>query len=527
MSKVKAFIAGSGLAGLSTAFYLIKDGNIRGENITIFEQDDFSGGSLDAFYDAESNGYFMRGFRMLEPFVYSAMLDIMSYIPCPERSNRSILQDFTEFNSKVKTCSKSRLIVAGRAINARPLTLKIKDRLNILKLLTLPEHRLENLKIEDYFSSDFFYSNFWYQFCTTFSFQPWHSVEEFKRYILRFFQAAPTLDTHTCIRSTRYNQYESIVLPIKKWLLSRQVKFRPGTDLNDVVFKKLQDKLYINNLKLTSNGKQQVQNVNKDDFVFLTLGSMSANYSVGSMTQAPAFEKKLNSKNPSWELWNKIAGINPEFGKPLVFLSDEDKTKWISFTITFSKPDFFRLIEKISQTSPGTEGPITLVDSNWLISFALPYQPHFINQPEHLQILWGYALYPERKGNFINKKMSDCTGKEVLIEIIHHLKFDNKLNEIIESSNCIPCLMPHITSQFMPRKLGDRPRAVPKCSGNFAFIGQFIEIPEDIVFTLEYSVRSAQLATYSLLKLNKCPTPIYRGWKRLKHIFNIARTAFR
>lgn len=525
MTKIKAYIVGSGLAGLSTAFYLIKDGNLLGENITIFEENNFAGGSLDATYDSEFDGYFMRGFRMLEPYVYSAMLDIMSHIPCPENLDKTLLQDFIEFNNKVKTCSKSRLVADGRAINARPLTLKLKDRIKILKLLTLPERKLEKVKIEDYFSAEFFTSNFWYQFCTTFSFQPWHSVEEFKRYILRFLQAAPTLDTHTCIRSTRYNQYDSIAFPIKKWLLSNQVKFRPGTDLNNIDFKQIHNKLHVDKLELTSNGEKHTQNIDQDNVVFLSLGSMSANYSLGSMNTPPT--KKLSSNNPSWELWERIAKVSPEFGRPSTFLSDENKTKWISFTITLDKPDLFNSIEKITQTPAGTEGPITIIDSNWLISFALPHQPHFINQPDHLQVIWGYGLYPDEKGNFINKKMSDCTGKEILTEIIHHLKLDKDLNNILDSANCIPCLMPHITSQFMPRKIGDRPEPVPANAGNFAFIGQYVEIPKDIVFTIEYSVRSAQLATYSLLKLNQQSTPIYQGWKRLKHLFNITRTAFR
>jgi oleate hydratase len=449
----------------------------------------------------------------------------MSHLPCPDKKDKTVLQDFVEFNNKVKTCSKSRLVSKGEAVNARPLTLKLKDRINILKLLTQPEHKLQNIRIDEYFSTDFFSSNFWYQFSTTFSFLPWHSVEEFKRYILRFFQAAPTLDTHTCIRCTRHNQYESIVLPLKKWLADQKVNFVTDTEVENIDFEKENSKLRITKLNLASNGCSKTQAIKANDLVFLSLGSMSSNFSIGSMNKAPV--NKYKTQNPSWELWKKIANLNPQFGRPSVFHGPADKTKWVSFTITFSKPLFFNLIENISQTPAGTEGPMTLIESNWLISFALPHQPHFVDQPEHLQVLWGYGLYPDEKGNFVDKKMSDCTGKEILIEILNHLRFEKNQQEILASANCVPCLMPHITSQFMPRKIGDRPQVVPPCAKNFAFIGQFCEIPQDIVFTLEYSVRSAQIATYNLLKLNKRPTPIYQGWKRLKHIFNIVRTAFR
>jgi oleate hydratase len=72
-------------------------------------------------------------------------------------------------------------------------------------------------------------------------------------------------------------------------------------------------------------------------------------------------------------------------------------------------------------------------------------------------------------------------------------------------------MMPFIDSQFMPRKPGDRPQVVPKGADNFAFIGQFAELPNDCVFTVEYSVRSAQTAVDALLNLDRQVSPIFRG----------------
>jgi oleate hydratase len=71
--------------------------------------------------------------------------------------------------------------------------------------------------------------------------------------------------------------------------------------------------------------------------------------------------------------------------------------------------------------------------------------------------------------------------------------------------------MPYITSQFLVRKAGDRPKVVPAGSTNLAFLGQFCELPDDVVFTVEYSIRSAQTAVYSLLKLDRQPIPVYKG----------------
>jgi len=63
----------------------------------------------------------------------------------------------------------------------------------------------------------------------------------------------------------------------------------------------------------------------------------------------------------------------------------------------------------------------------------------------------------------------------------------------------------------MPRVKGDRPDVVPAGAKNFAFIGQFCEIPDDVVFTVEYSVRSAQMAVYKLLDIKKEIPPVFKG----------------
>jgi oleate hydratase len=72
-------------------------------------------------------------------------------------------------------------------------------------------------------------------------------------------------------------------------------------------------------------------------------------------------------------------------------------------------------------------------------------------------------------------------------------------------------MMPFITSQFMPRAHGDRPQVIPAGWSNLAFVGQFVELPEDVVFTVEYSIRSAQTAAYALLGLKRSPPPVYQG----------------
>jgi oleate hydratase len=72
-------------------------------------------------------------------------------------------------------------------------------------------------------------------------------------------------------------------------------------------------------------------------------------------------------------------------------------------------------------------------------------------------------------------------------------------------------MMPFITSQFLRRGHGDRPEVIPKGTHNLALVGQFCELPNDVVFTVEYSVRSAQTAVYRLLRLKREPPAVYKG----------------
>jgi oleate hydratase len=87
--------------------------------------------------------------------------------------------------------------------------------------------------------------------------------------------------------------------------------------------------------------------------------------------------------------------------------------------------------------------------------------------------------------------------------------------------------MPYITSMFMPRSPGDRPLPVPKSSKNLAFVSQFVEIPEDVVFTVEYSVRVAQMAVYQLLNIDREVPPILHHDRSLEVNYEAVIKAFK
>jgi oleate hydratase len=521
-TNTSCYIVGGGLASLASAAYLLKTGAVRGEQIRIFEESSQMGGSLDARPLGADQGYFMRGFRMLESEVYSCMFDLLSFIPSLKRPGMSVMEEFKEFNERVKVCSTARLIENGDIASAFPFNLSWKDRFNVLWFLARPESCLKDQTIEDYFTAAFFDSNFWLQFCTTFSFQPWHSLAEFRRYILRFIQDSPRLSTMDCVQLTPYNEYDSIVLPTKRWLEQNGVRFELGTTVVDLDFDGHAEEKWVRRLHCLAGDRAYSIEIDKSDRVFATLGSMTSNSSVGSMHRAP--ERNRDPRDASWRLWENIAPKAPGLGRPAAFTGEVGKSEWVSFTMTFKDDSFVKLLENLTVRPVGEEGVITIKNSPWLLSFAMTPHPFFPDQPKEINLAWGYGLHPEKKGRFIPKKMSVCTGREILVELCSHLGFAPNLNDILDSSLCIPCLLPYITSQFLPRTAGDRPAVVPDGIGNLACLGQYCDIPDDIVFTLEYSVRSAQTAVYSMLNQKHHVTPIYKGQRNPLHVYGAIRT---
>jgi len=522
-NKNKVYFVGSGIASLAGAAFLIRDGLIPGDNIHIFEELEITGGSLDGAGSADE-GYVIRGGRMMEEH-YVCTYDLFATIPSLTDSAKSVKDEIVEFSRKYVSASRCRLVRDGKKVDVSSFELSENDRLDLFALLIHSEDSIGDKSIEDWFSPSFFEHNFWLMWATMFAFQPWHSAVELKRYLLRFIQLFPDFSKMGGVWRTPYNQYDSMIRPLTVWLQEQGVHFSLNTEVTGLDFDLGGGWRSVQGIRYTCDGEPNTIAVGVDDRVFVTLGCMTEGSSLGSMT-SPAILNS-NQSGGSWDLWEDIANGRPGFGHPAVFAENIEQTKWQSFTVTLSDPAFFTFIEEFTGNEAGTGGLFTLVDSNWFMSIVLAHQPHFINQPENIFVFWGYGLFPDRVGNFVNKAMSECTGEEILIELFQHLKLGDKTQPIIDAAICIPCMMPFITSQFMPRIKGDRPDVVPPGAKNFAFIGQFCEIPDDVVFTVEYSVRSAQMAAYKLFDIKRDIPPVFKGQYDVGVFFNALKTMHR
>ena len=521
----QAYLIGGGLGSLSAAVYLIQDGGFLGENIHIIEGLDVLGGSNDGAGNA-TQGFVCRGGRMLNEETYENFWELFDSIPSLDWPGKSVTEEILNFDHLHPTHAQARLIDRhGNILDVHSMAFDHKDRFLLTKLLATPEEKLDNLTIEDWFQDDphFFTTNFWYMWQTTFAFQKWSSLFEFRRYMNRMMLEFSRIETLEGVTRTPYNQYESLILPLKSYLEGYGVDFSIKAIVEDIDFE--EESLTATDIYVKENGRERILHLEENDLCIMCNGCMSDNATLGDYHHAPVYQPEHPM---SATLWKKVADKKPSLGNPTPFFTKPEETNWESFTVTCKGNRLLKMIEQFSGNIPGSGALMTFKDSNWLMSIVVAAQPHFKAQDQNTTIFWGYGLYTNEEGNYVKKKMRDCTGEEILLELLGHLHFEEYTKDILEDVvNVIPCMMPYIDAQFQPRAMSDRPYVVPAGSTNFAMISQFVEIPEDMVFTEEYSVRAARIAVYTLLGIDKKICPVTPHHKNPKVIAKAAKTMIR
>lgn len=523
IERRQAYLLGGGIASLSAAEFLIRDGHMPAKNIHIVEMLPVEGGSMDGAGTAEE-GYTARGGREIEEH-FECFMDLFGSVPSLTNADRTVLDEFRELNLEEPIESHCRIVSGqGKKGDFSSLGLSTENALELARLHMLSEEKLGSTTIEQYFSPSFFQTNFWFFWATMFAFEKWHSVVEVKRYTERFMHLIGGLNCLKGILHTEYNQYDSLILPLVTQLKKQGVEFEYGCKVTDIDFDLSGGKKTATAYHYIQNGSEKVQKIQDNDVVLFTNGSMTQNTTRGSLDK-PAVINRSDDKG-CFSVWEKIAAKTDGFGHPEKFCSDIDKSKWLSFTVTLKDDDIvFPYLLNLTGDKPGMGGLVTIKDSSWFMSWVVPKQPHFINQPANVKVLWAYALNLDVQGDYIKKTMSDCTGKEMFEELLYHMGLKDKIPQILTHTvNVIPSMMPYITSQFMPRVAGDRPEVIPAGSTNFAFVGQFAEVPQDCVFTVEYSVRSAMMAVYGLLNLEKVVEPVYPSQYDVRVLASAAKT---
>ena len=519
VDKKSAYIIGTGLAGLSAAFYLVRDGQMKGEHIHLLEKLDLAGGSCDGRKDV-TKGFYMRGGREMDNH-FECMWDMFGSVPSIETPNVSVLDEYYWLNKHDPNYSLCRATIncGEDAHTDKMFKLDRKSAIALSKLFITPEKDLENKKISDVLPDSFWKTNFWLYWQTMFAFQKWSSALEMKRYLCRYVHHIDGLPDFSALRFTKYNQYESMILPLTKYLESNGVKIEYGIDVKNVIFESRQNKKVATQIIYENNGQEKTIDLIEDDLVFITNGCCTDTSCYGDQNNAPDLSKIKNGNGESWDLWKNIASqaSNGEFGNPDKFCGNVDLTNWMSATIEVSDENIIKHIINICKRDPRkgkvtTGGIVTVKDSteNWYLSWTINRQPQFKSQNKNSILVWVYALNTTKPGNFIEKAIKTCTGKEICEEWLYHIGIStNEIEKYADKCNTTTCYMPYINAFFQPREEKDRPLVVPKESINFAFVGQFAETPRDTIFTTEYSIRTGMEAVYTLLKVDRAVPEVW------------------
>lgn len=504
-----AYIIGTGLAALSAACYLVRDGQMKGERIHIFEKDPIPGGACDGF-EYPGVGYVMRGGREMDNH-FEVMWDLFHSIPSIETEGVSVLDEYYWLNKEDPNYSLCRATVnrGQDAHTDKKFAVSDKAQMEIMRLFFTPDEELYDKRIDEYFDDEVFDSNFWLYWRTMFAFENWHSALEMKRYIKRYIHHIGGLPDFTALRFTKYNQYESMILPMVKYLENAGVVFHYNTKVVNVEFDVTSNRKQATRIEIEAEGETHFVALTEDDLVFITNGGCVENSAMGSQNTPAPYNPEIKPGG-GWDMWRRIAAQSPDFGNPDKFCYDSELCNWMSATVETLDQRIIPYITNICKRDPFTGkvvtgGIVSVKDSSWLLSWTINRQPQFRSQPKDHCLVWVYALFNDRPGDYVKKPMRDCTGKEICMEWLYHIGVpENEIEELAENSaNTVPVMMPYIDAFFMPRNDTDRPKVVPDGAVNFAFIGQFAETARDTIFTTEYSMRTGMEAVYTLLNVDR------------------------
>ena len=318
-----AYIVGAGLASLTAACYLVRDGQMKGEHIHIFEKGPVSGGACDGRkYDV---GYMMRGGREMDNH-FEVMWDLLRSIPSIETEGASVLDEYYWLNKEDPNFSLCRATEkqGQDAHTDGKFAISDKGAMEIMHLFFTPDEQLYDKRITDVFDDEVFSSNFWMYWRTMFAFENWHSALEMKLYIKRFIHHIGGLPDFKALRFTRYNQYESIILPMEKYLKEHGVQFHYATKVTDVRFDVTATRKQASSITVAHDGQTDVIDLTENDLLFITNGGCVESSTYGSQNTPAPFDPELKPGN-GWDLWKKIAAQDASFGRPEKFCYDPEQ----------------------------------------------------------------------------------------------------------------------------------------------------------------------------------------------------------
>ena len=222
LSTSQAYIIGTGLAGPDRR---LLSGARRADAgramIHILEKRSAFRAAPATDTDYPGLGYVMRGGREMDNH-FEVMWDLFRAIPSIEdRSGSACWTTYywlEQARPQLLADAARRRTAAGSAHTDNKFGLSDEAAKEIMRLFFTPDEALYDKRINEFFDDEVFESNFSMYWRTMFAFENWHSALEVKRYIQRYIHHVGGLPDFSALRFTRYNQYESMILPMVNYL---------------------------------------------------------------------------------------------------------------------------------------------------------------------------------------------------------------------------------------------------------------------------------------------------------------------
>ncbi|PYH67117.1 67 kDa myosin-cross-reactive antigen like protein [Aspergillus vadensis CBS 113365] len=489
--RAHAWILGNSMASLASAVHLIQETSIPASHVNVVESRTSATDGLSTTGNA-TIGYDYRA-ACLPIFCDGCTEDLLSIIPSTSGPGKTLLDNL---KCTPREIAPTRVIIKRghkeQVCNARGLRMGWKVRIKLALFLRHSEGALGRKTIRDCLDNEFFKSAFWAVWASTFGFSPWHSAVEFRRCLRSFLHEILQSSTDpAALNCCTYNAHEDIIMPMTRFLQSQgaDLKFNSKTTLITMG----------NDTGCQREGIEKTVTIGPHDVVIATLGSAISGSSSGTSTDPPPQEllPAVDYFDENWSLW---LGLFPNLGDPYSFCTRVTESRAECFTITSRQCDFFA---KLTQENPEKIVSIVLPGSEWSISLFRPHCKTINGSSGDERIIWGHASSPGREGNYVKKPMLDCGGMEILAELLQH--FHAYSEDSLSHFTLIPRVAPRLAAPLLARNYKDRPKVVGNEAENLAVVGQFVEIPDETAATMDYSVRSAQLAVYRLMGLRKEP----------------------
>lgn len=481
LARANAYITGGGLSAFASALYLIRDCGLNPSNVHVFSNGSYNCGN-------EKTGYICRRNKIINEKNSMNLFDLLKDVNSLDIPDLTVCDEILNIYRSNPNVRRVTFIDEDKNVSDISDILLDKIQRNmIISLLQTKREKLRSVTIYEAMNTDFFTTPFWKLLSAAYGFTGESSAYEFANCILH-------MGGSICgTMPSDFDSHDEILTPLTEHLRQLGADIRESASVTDIDFEDGK----ADAVHFTDNGIRKTVYLNDGDICIFPTDEMAECEAFGSFNEAAP--KIFTSP---YQLWEKLSMKNDAFNDPSVFFDEFDSQMSEEFTITLSNRLLHELIDKVTCGALGIDGVIILDNSNWKLTICAVPSTHFKNQSDDIAVIWGTASCFDRDGEYSAKPMTECSGAEILYELVSCLNLQDAWDDIRETViNVIPCHRKYDRAFISP--VPSKLEIIPTGISNMAVSGDFAESDSGSVFSAEYPVTTARAAAYRLMNTKK------------------------